>query len=166
MEVGGEDRAHAVVGGQGAQRDGPARGLGHGAETTDTPSPQSGRGSPGTPECVECEVHEAVSLKSIPGYKEAVEKQKQGGKQQRCLWCNKPTSWCCRICSKGPHALAPICPAVTCPKTGDLKGQKVSHPCLGLHGGNPTFWPRGQQTANTARGAKRARGAGGASGSP
>ena len=103
---------------------------------------------------------------TVGGYKEAVKDQKQGGKQQRCLWCNKPTSWCCRICSKGPHALAPICPAVTVPKNGDFKGQPVSHPCLGFHGQNPTFWPKGKQGAGAGSGAKRARGAGGARGAP
>ena len=37
-------------------------------------------------------VHDAVLLKTIPGYREATEKNKQGGKQQRCVWCNAMTS--------------------------------------------------------------------------
>ena len=104
-------------------------------------------------ECDECVDHEIVPLKDIPGYVDAVKDQKQKGKQQRCLWCNNPTSWACKTCSRGAHGLAPICPAVTIPRKGDNKSVPQHHQCLCNHRANPSFWPQ----SKFGKGAKRAR---------
>ena len=128
-------------------------------------SPAAGVASPPLPD-FEAVCHDAVSLKSVPGYKEATQGQKQGGKQQRCVWCNAPTSWCCKGCSTGPSHLVPICPPTTVGRKGEKKGVTVEHACLAHHRLQPTFFPKGKQQAQPGCGCKRARAVGGSPASP
>lgn len=89
----------------------------------------------------------------MPGYKDATNGQSQGGKQQRCVWCNLPTTMACGLCSTGPHRLVPVCPSQTVGRKGDKKGVVTYHACLSKHSANQHFYPKGKQ----ATGAKRAR---------
>ena len=92
-----------------------------------SPSSAAARSPPPPADC--CGSHTLISLKQIPGYVEATKDQKQGGKQQRCCWCNQPTSWACKECSSGPHGVVPICPRTTMARKGENKGKTIYHPC-------------------------------------
>eukprot|EP00962_Isochrysis_galbana_P059971 scaffold33847_cov129-Isochrysis_galbana.AAC.4 len=60
--------------------------------------------------------HNLCALRLLPGF--------VGHRQQRCVICNKKTSWCCATCSVAPGALVPICPAVS--------QRDATHCCSGL----------------------------------
>ena len=106
---------------------------------------------------MECEEHELVPLRLIPGYVEACAGMKNKGQQQRCVWCNKHTSWACKTCTRGPQFLVPICPVRSVGRGKDHKGKVTEHPCCGFHSNNPTFFYKGGQGKATGKGAKRAR---------
>ena len=75
------------------------------------------------------------------------------GMQQRCVCCNKHTSWVCMTCTTGPTGLVPVCPETTVARNGKNKGQQVHHVCNARHSLNPTFMPKGKGSQR----AKRAR---------
>ena len=113
-------------------------------------SPSSGRDSPGA--CSPCgggSEHNLIPLRFVPDY--------AGGRQQRCIICNKKTSFVCGGCTTSPFALVPLCPCETKAKkdSGNVtKGQIVKHACLGRHRENPALRP-----GYRGRKAKRARAA-------
>lgn len=84
--------------------------------------------------------HDLVKLKSIRGY--------CGGKQQRCVLCNRFTVWCCATCTTGPMALVPVCPA-----RSNFRGVINIHYCHTRHISNPALLPGSRHR----KGAKRAR---------
>mmetsp|Transcript_56605 Transcript_56605/g.126441 ORF Transcript_56605/g.126441 Transcript_56605/m.126441 type:complete len:127 (-) Transcript_56605:656-1036(-) len=65
-------------------------------------SPSGGRASPGSPgsPCPHGD-HKLIPLRLVPGY--------AGGRQQRCICCNKKTSYVCACCSTSPFSLVPLC---------------------------------------------------------
>ena len=67
-------------------------------------SPNGGRGSLAGSPCPHGE-HKLMPLRLVPGY--------AGGRQQRCICCDKKTSFVCACCSTSPFALVPLCPEVT-----------------------------------------------------
>ena len=89
--------------------------------------------------------HTLIKIKSVPNY--------CGGKQQRCICCNKKTIWCCGGCTTGPMALVPLCPEIT-----KWRESERGHNCLKRHRDNPALLPtrRGQKGGKRARGAGRA----------
>ena len=93
------------------------------------------------------DTHYLTKITCIDGY--------QGGKQQRCIWCNSKTAWVCATCTTGPMALVPLCPEITKVRKGQYGGVQVAHQCLGRHRCNPTFFPKGKRGGGRA---KRARG--------
>ena len=113
-------------------------------------SPSSGRDSTGT--CSPCGgggEHNLIPLRSVPGY--------AGGRQQRCIGCNRKTSFVCGGCTTSPFALVPLCPCETKVKKDSgrvKKGQIIKHACLGRHRENPALRP-----GSRGRKAKRARAA-------
>ena len=89
-----------------------------------------------------------MPLRLVPGY--------AGGRQQRCICCDKKTSFVCACCSTSPFALVPLCPEVTKAKKDQgkvKKGQIIKHACLSRHVENPMLRPG----SKGARKAKRAR---------
>lgn len=102
----------------------------------------SQRSSPSDCMMMECD-HELVPLKYIKGF--------EGYKQQRCILCNGPTTWCCRDCTAGPFALIPICPKETLSKRGKDKGKVVKHGCLARHRANPALIPQRRKSAKRVR---------------
>ena len=96
------------------------------------------------------EDHYLKAIKDIPGY--------VGGRQQRCICCNRKTSYCCATCSTNPFALVPLCPEQTKVKAdrGKVhKGQIIKHACLARHRSNPAL----MRGTKAPRKAGRARGA-------
>ena len=111
-------------------------------------SPNGGRASPGSP-CAHGE-HKLIPLRFVEGY--------AGGRQQRCICCNRKTSYVCACCSTSPFALVPLCPEVTKAKKDQgkvKKGQIIKHACLARHVENPALRPGNSR----GRKAKRARAA-------
>ena len=85
----------------------------------------------------------------MPGY--------AGGRQQRCICCDRKTSFVCGRCTTSPFALVPLCPCETQAKKDAGKAKKgwiIKHACLGHHRENPALRP-----GNSGRKAKRARAA-------
>lgn len=101
--------------------------------------------------------HDVLPLKSLPGYIEATQNQKQKGKQQRCVWCNNVTSACCKGCSTGPCCVVPICPERTIARKGPKSGKIIYHSCMSHHRLNPTYHPHGRHATAPGSGAKRPR---------
>mmetsp|Transcript_26986 Transcript_26986/g.87181 ORF Transcript_26986/g.87181 Transcript_26986/m.87181 type:complete len:152 (+) Transcript_26986:109-564(+) len=67
--------------------------------------------------------HNLCALRLLPGF--------VGHRQQRCVICNKKTSWCCATCSVAPGALVPICPVVS--------QRDATHCCSGQHRAAPLW---------------------------
>ena len=72
-------------------------------------------------------------------------KSGKGTRQERCIMCNKHTVWVCATCTESCNALVPVCPEVSRPRKGELRGCTIHHPCLGQHRCNPNFFPKGKR---------------------
>lgn len=97
--------------------------------------------------------HKLVLLRSLYE-KYGIEMPKKGkAVQQRCVCCNKPTSWACSVCSEGAFQLVPVHPART--RGGGCSGKGgQQHDCERVHCCNPSFRKSAQVKAMRA---KRAR---------
>ena len=99
-----------------------------------TPSPppkKAQRASPGSGGSACSEdgtTHTLIKIRSIQGY--------SGGKdgRQKCMICNKKTTWCCAACSDGALQLFPLCPHQT-----NYKGDICARGCLEKHWENPAY---------------------------
>ena len=120
-------------------------------EKAKLPSPPgSSRASTASPTLCACDHagHVLVPLRTIAG----VAKAAKGSKQERCVICNKDTSWVCATCTNGPQSLVPVCPETTKGR-GKHAGVVTHHSCLDKHRCHPCIFPKGK-----APRAKRARG--------
>ena len=110
-------------------------------------TPSSRRGSPPSHVGSDGEPHVLARLKDMEGYTSK-------RLQQRCVMCNKDTAWYCTTCSDGPNSLVPVHPEFTLGRRHH-NGERISHPCLGQHRCNPSFFPKGKRGGK--RRAKRVR---------
>ena len=85
------------------------------------------------------EAHELIPLRKIEGYTKVQHGQQQKWPQQRCMLCNKHTSWCCSTCTNGLSSLFPVCPAES-----NHRGTIGAHSCHATHCANPSFIPKGK----------------------
>ena len=95
------------------------------------------------------EAHELIPLRKIEGYQKVQHGRQMKWPQQRCMLCNKHTSWCCSTCTNGLASLFPVCP-----EESNHRGDVSSHQCLRTHRANPTHTPKGKGRGG---GAKRRR---------
>ena len=111
-----------------------------------TPSPppkKAQRASPGSGGSACSEdgtTHTLIKIRSIQGY--------SGGKdgRQKCMICNKKTTWCCAACSDGALQLFPLCPHQT-----NYKGDICARGCLEKHWENPACMPKGRSKTGGAK---------------
>ena len=99
-------------------------------------SPSSHCATPGSDSCDDGEPHYLIPLRSVEGIKW------KNGMQRRCRLCSADTVWVCGKCTAGPLQLWPICPEVSTPRKGTMKGKQVHHPCLSKHRLSPDWVPR------------------------
>jgi len=105
--------------------------------------PVVGRSKPrfmGSPSSEDGLPHNLCALRHLPGF--------VGHRQQRCVICDKKTSWCCATCSVAPSDLVPLCPAVS--------QRDNTHDCSAQHRDAPLWFPHGKGRNNFG-GAKRRR---------
>jgi hypothetical protein len=122
----------------------------------DAPQSKAADGSPPakhasrSPEgaCPDGQHHRLMRLGDVEGVDP---KSGKGTRQERCIMCNKHTVWVCATCTEGAHALVPVCPEITRPRKGELRGCTIHHPCLGQHRCNPLFFPKGKRASGGKR---------------
>ena len=113
------------------------------------PSPQTGRGSPGSPASGSPTPDGAHPLLQLSKFNKANNIEKKTA-QLRCVVCGKKTSWYCSACTTGPFNMVPVCP---CSTRGGGKGGRGSkeHACEGHHCLHPGFRLTKRKNSKRAR---------------
>ena len=78
-------------------------------------------------------------MRKVEGYQKVLHGRQMKWPQQRCMLCNKHTSWCCATCTNGVSSLFPVCPCES-----NHRGTIDTHSCHATHRASPSFTPKGK----------------------